>query len=50
MSMGIGDQGSAHEDEFDRKLRELTDGLMPESVLKEPSAADRAKRIRRDQS
>lgn len=48
MSKGIGDQGSAHEDEIDRKLRELTEGLMAEPVLKEPSAAERAKRAGRD--
>jgi hypothetical protein len=48
MPDGIGDQGPAHEDEIDRKLRELTEGLMAEATLKEPSAAERAKRAARD--
>lgn len=48
MSEGMGDQGPAHEDEIDRKLRELTEGVMAEARLKEPSAAERAKRARRD--
>jgi hypothetical protein len=48
MSKGIGDQGPAHEDEVDRKLRELTEGLMAQPAPKEPSAAERAKRARRD--
>jgi hypothetical protein len=43
-----GDQGPAHEDEIDRQLRELTEGLMAEATLKEPSAAERAKRAARD--
>lgn len=48
MSTGMGDQGAEHEDEIDRKLRELTEGLMAEGSLKEPSAAERAKRAKRD--
>jgi hypothetical protein len=48
MSEGIGDQGPGHEDEIDRKLRELTEGLMTEAKVKELSAAERAKRARRD--
>jgi len=48
MSKGIGDPGPAHEDEIDRQLRELTGGLMAEPTLKEPSAAERAKRAGRD--
>jgi hypothetical protein len=48
MPDGTGDQGPAHEDEIDRKLRELTEGLMAEATFKEPSAAERAKRAARD--
>ena len=48
MSKGMGDPGPAHEDEIDRKLRELTEGRMAEPAVKEPSAADRAKRAERD--
>jgi len=48
MSKGMGDPGPAHEDEIDRKLRELTEGRMAEPVVKEPSAAERAKRAGRD--
>ncbi len=40
--------GQANGDEIDRKLRELTEGLMAEARLKEPSAAERAQRARRD--
>jgi hypothetical protein len=48
MSTGPGDQGSAHEDEIDRKLRELTEGRMSEPRLKEPSAAEHAMRAARE--
>lgn len=46
--MGSGDRDPDREDEIDRKLRELTEGLMGEAQLKEPSAAERAKRAARD--
>lgn len=46
--MGSGDREPDREDEIDRKLRELTEGLMGEAQLKEPSAAERAKRAARE--
>lgn len=48
MTMGSGDREPDREDEIDRKLRELTEGLMGEAQLKEPSADERAKRAAQD--
>src|SRR5215831_14993088 len=43
MSDGTSGQGPAPADEFDRELRELTEGTAPAPVFLEPSAAERAK-------
>jgi hypothetical protein len=47
MSEGTSGQGPAAEDEIDRKLRELTEEV-GKARIKEPSAAERASRARRD--
>src|SRR5262249_26393160 len=43
MSDGTSGQGPAPADEFDRELRELTEGTAPAPLFLEPSAAERAK-------
>jgi len=43
MSDGTSGQGPAPADEFDRGLRELTEGTAPAPLFLEPSAAERAK-------
>src|SRR5215469_2891648 len=42
MSDGPSGQGPAPADEFDRELRELTEGTAPAPLFLEPSAAERA--------
>jgi hypothetical protein len=49
MPEGTGGHEPDHEDEIDRKLRELTEGLLAESKIKELSAAERAKQDKRRQ-
>jgi hypothetical protein len=48
MTTGTGDQGPGHEDELDRRLRELTEEVASAARIKEPSAAERAKRAEQD--